>query len=170
MSAAPSPVPPAHQAEPARSASESGKPEPKPEGAARHTASSDTPKPPVPGEFSELPGEATADRVLPDEAIHALYGLSQSRLSGPTALGAQSTAIGVMNLHGQTPPTMRSRTAVMDAGILGESIDTYVSTTSDSGLDRALHDGSVVYLSGPVGTGRSTTACVALARRHGPDL
>lgn len=170
MNAAPAPAPPANQAEPARPASEGAKPDAKPESAAkRPAASAEVPKPPAPGDFSELPGEETADRTLPDEAIHALYSLSRSELSGPTAFGARSTAIGVVNLHGRTPPAKGSRTAVMDAGILGESSDTYVSTTSDSGLDLALHDRGVVYLSGPVGTGRSTTACVALARRHGLD-
>jgi hypothetical protein len=50
-----------------------------------------------------------------------------------------------------------------------DMLATYAPSPADTGLDRLFGHRSVACLTGAPGTGRFTTACAALARRHGAD-
>ncbi|MFG2051709.1 HEAT repeat domain-containing protein [Micromonospora sp. NPDC048935] len=132
------------------------------------------------GELPEEPAEEEADEpedhLDPTDVLRRLAGLlggssigvGDVRVQGQNATGHGAVAIGTVNVT-----AARSDGAgrvwfetLVEAGV-HETASGYASTPSDRRLDRHLHQHHLVCLSGPVGSGRFTSATLAVARRHG---
>jgi hypothetical protein len=122
----------------------------------QQTPPSDTDQP------AEQVQEATS---VPRSTHEAFYGYSFEQLTthGPTVYGDHGTAIANIFTDGRDRRPSRSQR--LD---IAHRVATYAPTGSKDELVARLRSRRVVCLSGVAGTGRTTTACVALAEVHGP--
>ncbi len=117
-----------------------------------------------------------AEVVAGDGRLDSLLGnLSGSPIttgriesSGQTALGPGSIAAQTVYLnYSTTGGDGQRRAGVLAARFMEETRDAYGVAGTDALLDEALARHAAVYLAGAPGTGRETTARLALGRRHG---
>ncbi|HYN97287.1 MAG TPA: hypothetical protein VES42_25895 [Pilimelia sp.] len=103
---------------------------------------------------------------VPRGTAERLYGFTFERVEthGPAAFGDGATA--VTNIYQAARQDRASTGRRLDAP---ERVATYAPAPVDDRLDRLLRSQHAVCLTGAKGTGRFTTACAALARRHGAD-
>ncbi|MEO3748413.1 hypothetical protein [Plantactinospora sp. B5E13] len=112
------------------------------------------------------PGSLRMDPQVGEELYGAQVSAAYSRVKvhGVNALGDHNK-IHIVNYEGQPPakPVIRELVGVPDL------LPVYAETAADEELAEKLGRRSTVCLAGRPHTGRFSTACVALARRHGPD-
>ncbi|WP_433651644.1 hypothetical protein ACQP2C_03430 [Micromonospora zamorensis] len=132
-----------------------------------------------PEEPPEEESDESEDLLDPTDVLRRLAGLlggsggidvGDVQVQGQNATGHGAVAIGTVNLT-----TARSDGAgrvwfetLVEASVR-ETASGYASTPSDQRLDHYLQHQHLVCLSGSVGSGRFTSATLAVARRHGFD-
>ncbi|WDZ82367.1 hypothetical protein [Micromonospora cathayae] len=89
------------------------------------------------------------------------------RVDGANAMGHGSFAIGRIIVGSGATGSDRVWREVLTADQVRDLADGYASTVTDDHLDQAMKRHPLVRLTGPEGSGRYTTACLALARRYG---
>ena len=112
------------------------------------------------------PGSLRMDSRVGEELYGAQFSATYSHLNirGVNALGNNNT-IRVISYEGQPPakPIMRDLVGVIDL------LKVYAGAAADEELGAILGGRSTACLAGRPNTGRFSTACVALARRHSAD-
>lgn len=113
---------------------------------------------------------ATDERIDASATAQLLGGsVSVGDVSGSGVHLAGHGATATVNYFGM-PVGDPGRTALSWSFELAADVSrmasAYAPTQSDADLDRRLRSGNLLYLSGPVGSGRFTAACMALVRRH----
>ncbi|WP_433538311.1 hypothetical protein ACQPZK_11735 [Micromonospora sp. CA-249363] len=116
------------------------------------------------------------DLVDPGDVLRRLAGLlggstidvGDVRVQGQNATGPGAVAIGTVNFTaGRSDGAGRVWfQTLVEAGVR-ETAGRYADAPSDRRLDQHLERHHLVCLSGPVGSGRFTSATLAVARRHG---
>jgi hypothetical protein len=113
------------------------------------------------------PADGTVDPesiYVPGRTADELFGYEFHEVSshGQTAFGNGNIFVSTA---GETPALF-----VSPLEWVVDLLDYYVEAPNDNRLDAVLAGRHVVCLTGAPGTGRFTSACAALARRHAPDL
>lgn len=106
------------------------------------------------------------ERRLPVDFLRAAsrYRVDEFTSSGAAAFGPGSTAVSVQLSAGRKPFWVRE----YDESVLRDQIQWYTPVAADEQLSKLLDGRGLACLVGGTGTGRTTTAQVALTRRHGP--
>lgn len=125
----------------------------------------------------EPPEEDEQDDLLdPGDVLRRLAGLlgastidvGDVRVQGQNATGPGAVAIGTVNVTaGRSDGAGRVWFETLVEGTVRETASGYAYAPSDKRLDHHLQHHHLVCLSGPVGSGRFTSATLAVARRHG---
>lgn len=89
------------------------------------------------------------------------------RVDGANAMGHGSVAIGRIVVGADSAGGDRVWRELLTVEQVRDLADGYAPTATDEHLDQATKRHPVVRLTGPEGSGRYTTACLALARRYG---
>ncbi|XTZ18065.1 hypothetical protein ACQSSU_12190 [Micromonospora echinospora] len=89
------------------------------------------------------------------------------RVDGANAMGHGSLAIGRIVIGADGTRGDRVWREVLTVEQVRDLADGYAPTATDEHLDQATKRHPVVRLTGPEGSGRYTTACLALARQYG---
>ncbi|GAB2932521.1 hypothetical protein GCM10027280_20240 [Micromonospora polyrhachis] len=130
---------------------------------------------PTPGDFTD----DQDDQLKPHDLFQRLQAfvepsggieVGDQSVHGQNATGHGATAIGVVNI------TTASETTEAAAWLeqistrrLRRLADGYAPADSDGELNQRLRSQRLVFLTGKPGSGRHTSACLALAQRHDPD-
>ncbi|MEV4824880.1 hypothetical protein [Micromonospora sp. NPDC049274] len=132
-----------------------------------------------PEEPPEEEADEPEDLLDPTDVLRRLAGLlggsssigvGDVRVHGQNATGHGAVAIGTVNvIAARSDGAGRVWFETLVEASVRETASGYASTPSDRGLDHHLHHHHLVCLSGPVGSGRFTSATLAVARRHGFD-
>jgi hypothetical protein len=118
-------------------------------------------RPPVGGDEGGIaPDSLRVDVRVGEELFGALYAGITSY--GPTTFGNHNK---IVNNYGQ--PALRP--IVGQLPHVAELCDIYARSDADDRLDDLLAQRSTVCLTGPKNSGRFSTACMALARKYGPE-
>ncbi|MBQ1052150.1 hypothetical protein KBX50_27300 [Micromonospora sp. C51] len=124
------------------------------------------PEPDIDPQEHITPGSLRMDPQVGEELYGTQLSAAYSRINarGVNALGNNNT-IHVVNNAGEpmAKPVIRNLVGVPDL------LAVYAETAADGELGDKLDHRSTACLAGRPHTGRFSTACVALARRHGPD-
>ncbi|MFG1764194.1 hypothetical protein ACGFIH_12765 [Micromonospora parva] len=135
-------------------------------------------EPASPAEPAEEPPEEDdpEDLLDPGDVLRRLAGLlggstidvGDVRVHGQNATGPGAVAIGTVNVTaGRSDGAGRVWfETLVEAGVR-DTASRYAHAPSDQRLDHHLQQHHLVCLSGPVGSGRFTSATLAVARRHG---
>ncbi|MBM0232851.1 hypothetical protein JNW91_13880 [Micromonospora sp. STR1_7] len=125
----------------------------------------------------EPPEEDEPDDLLdPGEVLRRLAGLlggstidvGDVRVQGQNATGTGAVAIGTVNVTaGRSDGAGRVWFETLVEATVRDTASGYAYAPSDQRLDHHLQHHHLVCLSGPVGSGRFTSATLAVARRHG---
>ncbi|MGW2626356.1 hypothetical protein [Micromonospora taraxaci] len=116
------------------------------------------------------------DLVDPADVLRRLAGLlggstidvGDVRVHGQNATGPGAVAIGTVNLSaGRSDGSGRVWFEALVEAHVRDIAGGYAGTASDKRLDHQLRRDQLVCLSGPAGSGRFTSAVLAVARRHG---
>ncbi len=108
-----------------------------------------------------VPDSLRIDERVAEELFGALYtGITTH---GPSAFGNNNTIITHLGLPSPKP-------IIGKLPFVLELMEVYVESGADAELDALLSRRSTGCLTGRKSTGRFSTACAALARRHSPDL
>ncbi|MFG3707080.1 hypothetical protein ACGF7U_20480 [Micromonospora sp. NPDC047670] len=112
------------------------------------------------------PDSLRMDPRVGEELYGAQFSATYSRVNarGVNALGNNNT-IHVINYKGQPP----AKPIIRDLVEVPELLRVYAGASADAELETKLGDRPTACLAGRSNTGRFSTACVALARRHGAD-
>ncbi|MEJ3746282.1 hypothetical protein WEI85_23700 [Actinomycetes bacterium KLBMP 9797] len=106
------------------------------------------------------PGSLRIDKQVGEELFGALYSGIETR--GPATFGDHNTIVN--HIAGRTPtPT------IWELPYVAELMDVYVDSDADKELKDLLAVRSTGCVTGMRNSGRFTTACVALGRRHAPN-
>ncbi|MEV4216266.1 HEAT repeat domain-containing protein [Micromonospora sp. NPDC049662] len=135
-------------------------------------------EPVSPAEPAEEPPEEDdpEDLLDPGDVLRRLAGLlggstidvGDVRVQGQNATGPGAVAIGTVNVTaGRSDGAGRVWFQTLVEAGLRETAGRYADAPSDRRLDHQLQHHHLVCLSGSVGSGRFTSATLAVARRHG---
>ncbi|MGW0435784.1 hypothetical protein ACWDV4_24990 [Micromonospora sp. NPDC003197] len=130
---------------------------------------------PTPGDFTD----DQDDQLKPHDLFQRLQAfvepsggieVGDQSVHGQNATGHNATAIGVVNI------TTASETTEAEAWLepistlrLRRMADGYAPANSDGELNQRLRSQRLVFLTGKPGSGRHTSACLALSQRHDSD-
>ncbi|SCL30338.1 hypothetical protein GA0074692_2907 [Micromonospora pallida] len=126
------------------------------------------------GALDEEEDEAPDPRIV-ISGIEDLFGrlgavrTGNVRVRGANATGHGSVAINTLTVRAGADGSERVWCEELTTTQVREMGDGYTPAASDELLDQAVKRDPLVRLVGADGTGRYTTACLALARRYGPD-
>ncbi|SCL29518.1 hypothetical protein [Micromonospora inyonensis] len=91
------------------------------------------------------------------------------RVRGANATGHRAVAINTLTVRTGADGSERVWCEELTATQVRQMGDGYAPTATDELLDQAINRDPLVRLAGADGSGRHSTACLALARRYGPD-
>ncbi|MFF0121716.1 hypothetical protein ACFYP0_16855 [Micromonospora arida] len=132
----------------------------------------------LPEEPPEEEADEPEDLLDPTDVLRGLAGLlggssigvGDVRVQGQNATGHGAVAIGTVNVTAaRSDGAGRVWFETLVEANVRETASRYASTPSDQRLDHHLQHQHLVCLSGLVGSGRFTSATLAVARRHGFD-